>query len=81
MRRRAAKAVFLEAFPKATIEWQSSNELHRRGYFLVRETYGAHMWIGCGDTPAAAWRYACEKRGLTGYVGEPQGEGADEQTG
>lgn len=59
---RPGKAMFLAAFPNATIERQKPH--FRAAYYLVRHEYGAHMWTGSGATPGEAWREACYAKGL-----------------
>jgi len=50
---------FRAVYPRATVESQKTNGGER--YYLVRRTYDADMYSGCGPTKAAAWRDAALK--------------------
>jgi len=62
-RKMTAEQIFVSHFPKAKIEHQRGQA--GGGYFLVRKRRDEHMWSGCGNTKAQAWRDACERIGLT----------------
>ncbi len=62
-----------EVHPRATIERQKT--YGGQVYYLVREAYGAHMYIGSGDTRAEAWAAAAATVAKRAATGAPQ-EGA-----